>query len=338
MILGGLFEFSVVILLKVDENNRCDRVLNVNKLILYYIVEKEVNIETIRKAAFLAGVLSTWREAFEGLAAPARLLITHEAEVAFQAQVRSESREFTPSDMVCAKRYASILSSMQPRVEMGSLLLEKMHRQIFDHPDGYRYFPGEFRTVEARKEFDETLNKILGLDEIDVFTKIHLASTAFLKLSPFRDGNHVMANVLLHALFVHFNLTPSPMLPLEKFASRDQGVSHEEFLQSILRAEERTESLYHAVRIIEARYRDNVASLETRPKKVALELLPYFMERETFRVREIETAYGKKFKITYHTLNKLMTRLVEDLHLLEIVDGGERNRVFALKGYQKLFA
>ena len=162
-------------------------------------------------------------------------------------------------------------------MEMGSLLLEKMHRQIFDHPDGYPYFPGEFRTAEARKEFDETSTKIIGLDEIDAFTKIHLVSTAFLELSPFRDGNHVMANALLHALFVHFDLTPSPMLPLEKFASGDQSMSHEEFLQSILRAEERTESLYHAVRIIEARYRDSVTSLETRPKKIALSLLPSFL-------------------------------------------------------------
>ena len=130
-----------------DEINQCDSILNVNKSVLYYIVEKVVRIETIRKAAFLAGALSTWRKAFEVLAAPTRLLMTHEAEATFQAQVRSESREFTPSDMVCAKRYSSILSSMQSRMEMGSLLLEKMHRQIFDHPDGYPYFPGEFRTA-----------------------------------------------------------------------------------------------------------------------------------------------------------------------------------------------
>ncbi len=295
-------------------------------------------MEAIGKAAFFAGILSAWREALGELSAPTRLLLTHEAEAAFQTEARLENKASAHGDIECAKRYASALIALRPQIEMGSPFLEKLHRQIFDHPDGYRYFPGEFRTDEVGGEFNETINEIVGRVRIDVFTRIHLIHTAFLKLAPFRAGNHVMANALLHALFVHFGLTPSPMLPFAKFMTEDQNTTPDEFLQSILRAEERTQSIYHAVRIIEARYKDSVASLETRPKKVALELLPYFMEREAFTVREIEAAYGKKFKITYHTLNKLMTRLVEDLHLLEIVDGGERNRVFTLKGYQKLFA
>ncbi len=78
-------------------------------------------------------------------------------------------------------------------------------------------------------------------------------------------------------------------------------------------------------------------TLETRPKKLANDLLSFFLERKSFTVREIESAYGKKYKITYHTLNKLMTQLAEDLHLLEIISWGERNRMFSLKGYRKLF-
>lgn len=300
-------------------------------------MEENINMEAVGKAAFFAGVLSAFREALGELSAPTRLLLAHEAEAAFQMEARLENKAITHGDMECAKRYASALIAMRPQIEMGSPFLEKVHRQIFDHPDGYRYFPGEFRTDEVGEEFNEAINEIVGLVRIDVFTRIHLIHTAFLKLAPFRSGNHVMANALLHALFVHFDLTPSPMLPLAKFMIEDQNTTPDDFLQSVLRAEERTQSVYHVIRIIEARYRDTIASLETRPKKVALELLPYFMEREAFTVREIEAAYGKKFKITYHTLNKLMTRLVEDLHLLEITGGGERNRIFALKGYEKLF-
>ena len=294
-------------------------------------------MEAVGKAAFLAGVLSTWKEALEELSAPTRLLLAHEAEAAFQAEARLENKEATHGDMVCAERYVSVLAAMRPQIEIGSPFLAMVHRKVFDHPDGYRYFPGEFRTDEVGGEFNKVLNEITGRTGIDVFSRIHLIHAAFLKLSPFRAGNHVIANALLHALFVHSDLTPSPMLPLAKFTIEGQTTTSNKFLQSVLRAEERTQSVYQSVRIIEARYRDSVASLETRPRKVASELLPYFMEREMFTVRDIETAYGKKNKITYHTLNKLMTRLVDDLHVLTIVSESERNRIFTLKGYQTLF-
>lgn len=311
---------------------------NVKKLLYYYIVENETETGLVERAAFLAGSLSIWRESMELLGSPIVLLLSHEAKEAFQQETEAESGEVSATDLACAKRYVDALVSLKVPNDIDLQLLEKMHRRIFDHPDGYQFFPGELRADGMHDEFHQMFSTTIGFTDTDSFSKIYSIYKSFVKLSPFRAGNHVMANALLHILFIHFRLTPSPMLPLAKFVTTESTASLEEFLKSILHAEECTNSIFQATRVIEARYRDSVATLEARPKKVAHELLSFFMERENFTVRDIEAAYGKKSKITYHTLNKLMTRLVEDFHVLEILNGGERNRVFTLKGYTKLFA
>lgn len=295
-------------------------------------------MELVERAAFLAGSLSIWRESLELLGSPITLLLSREAVASFRQEAEVENGDLLPADLACAKRYANVLVSLKTSNDIDLQLLEKMHRRIFDHPDGYRFLPGELRADGMRDEFNQKLLTTIGSTDTDSFSKIYSIYKSFLELFPFRAGNHVMADALLHILFIYFRLTPSPMLPLAKFVTKECVTSLEEFLKSILYAEECTNSIFQATRVIEARYRDSIATLEARPKKVAHELLSFFMERENFTVRDIEAAYGKKSKITYPTLNKLMTHLAEDFHVLEILNGGERNRVFTLKGYPKLFA
>ncbi len=306
---------------------------NVNKSRFYYIVKWTIENQTELQSAFLAGSLGAWREAFEDFQAPTNLLLTHEALLAFTAETIADDDDPT---VVCAKRYASFLTSMRAPNDITIQVLIEWHKTLFDNPSGYRFKPGELKSKEVSIQLIELLGE-LNQEWVDPFTNMHLIYTAFIKLSPFHAGNEIMANALLHLMLMHFKLTTTPSLLLSKFVPVQVDLTYDNFLQGLLEAQEHLQSIYQSVRILQKQYRDRVMTLETRPKKLANDLLSFFLERKSFTVREIESAYGKKYKITYHTLNKLMTQLAEDLHLLEIISWGERNRMFSLKGYRKLF-
>ena len=286
------------------------------------------------RSAFLAGFLSVW--SFDDFQASSKLLLSREASLVFEGIVQHEDRIMNDADAVCVRRYANSLVTLRLPLEINGLALADWHKKLFDHPDGYHFKPGEIQSTEAGTYLEEILHE-LNQEWVDPFTNMHLIYTSFIKLSPFHAGNEVMANALLHLMLMHFKLTTTPSLSLAKFVPVQANLTYDNFLQGLLKAQEHLQSIYQSVRILQTRYRDRVMALETRPKKLANDLLPFFLEREAFTVRDIEDTYGKKSKITYHTLNKLMTRLAEDFHVLEILSDGERNRVFTLKGYSKLF-